>query len=405
MTSSPLAAPAVVQLPPLIDCHVHFREPGLEHKADIASESTAAYYGGITVACDMPNTNPPTQSISALADKVARAKATAHTDCQLFFFFGATAEAHLAELEELWTNPVHSELKAHCCGLKLYLDNSTGNMKSSHSVVKKGFEICGRLQIVLVAHCEQSGINDAAAAQHPYDGPASHSLRRPAESEAASVQEAIALARQYRTPLHLAHVSTAQSLDSVRETRVVDPTLQLTCEVTPHHLFLTTGDYSCCGARVKVNPPVRPPQHHEALWAGLLDGTVDCVGTDHAPHTIFEKDQCDAASQPPSGMPAVEVVVPLLLTVVSGQWPHPTAPKPSTLVAAEQQGRTLTLDDVVRVLHTNPNRIFKLQQPDAPKRSFDLTCEWIVRGEGLHSKCKWTPYEGWHLRGRAVTME
>ncbi|KAG5508931.1 hypothetical protein GH5_06146 [Leishmania sp. Ghana 2012 LV757] len=405
MPCAPSSAPAVVQLPPLIDCHVHFREPGLEQKADIASESTAAYYGGIAAACDMPNTSPPTQSIAALADKVARAKATAHSDFQLFFFLGATAEAHLQELEELWTNPVHAELKAHCCGLKLYLDNSTGNMKSSHAIVEKSFEVCGRLQIVLVAHCEQSQINDAAAAQHPYDGPASHSLRRPAESEAASVQEAISLARHYRTPLHLAHISTAQSLDFVREARDADPTLQLTCEVTPHHLFLTTSDYSCCGARVKVNPPVRPPKHHEALWAGLLDGTVDCVGTDHAPHTLAEKDHCDAAAQPPSGMPAIEVVVPLLLTVAAGQWPHPTAPKPATLAAAEQQGRALTLEDVVRVLHTNPNRIFKLHQSDAPHRSFDLACEWTVRGEEMHSKCKWSPYEGWRLRGRAVTAD
>ncbi|KPA77853.1 putative Dihydroorotase [Leptomonas pyrrhocoris] len=400
------AAPSYAQdgtmahLPPLIDCHVHFREPGLEHKGDIASESTAAYYGGISAACDMPNTAPPTQSIAALADKVARATATAHADCRLFFFFGATAEEHLKELEELWTNPTHADLKQHCCGLKLYLDNSTGNMKSSVAVTEKAFELCGRLQIVLVAHCEQSQINDAAAAQHPYDGPASHSLRRPAESEAASVQEAIAFARQHRTPLHLAHVSTAQSLDAVRETRLADPTLPLTCEVTPHHLFLTTEDYSCCGARVKVNPPVRLPQHHEALWAGLLDGTVDCVGTDHAPHTLDEK---NTAGQPPSGMPAIEVVVPLLLTVVAGRWPHPTAPRPTALVEAAQRGRTLRMEDIVRVLHTNPNRIFHLGEPSAPHRSFDLSCAWTVVGTELHSKCRWTPYEGWQLLGRAVS--
>ncbi|CAM37698.1 putative dihydroorotase [Leishmania braziliensis MHOM/BR/75/M2904] len=405
MSSVPSSAPAVIQLPPLIDCHVHFREPGLEHKANIATESTAAYHGGITAVCDMPNTIPPTQSIAALADKVARAKATAHTHCHLFFFFGATAEAHLQELEELWTNPAHAELKTHCCGLKLYLDNSTGNMKSSQPVVEKSFETCGRLQIVLVTHCEESQINEAAAAQHPYDGPASHSLRRPAESEVASVQEAIALARNYRTPLHLAHVSTAQSLDLVRQARAADPTLHLTCEVTPHHLFLTTGDYSCCGARLKVNPPIRPPQHHEALWAGLLDGTVDCISTDHAPHTIAEKDHCGAAAQPPSGMPSIEVVVPLLLTVVAGQWPHPTAPKPSTLAAAEQQGRPLVVDDVVRLLHTNPNRIFQLRQPHTPDRIFDLQCEWTVHGKDLHSRCQWSPYEGWRLRGRAMAKE
>lgn len=386
---------AIVTLPPFIDCHVHFREPGLEHKATIASESAAAYYGGIAAVCDMPNTNPPTQTIAALADKVHRATATAHPSCSVYFFFGATKMEHLQQLEELWTDPTHAALKARCTGLKLYLDNSTGDLKSSTTVTEAAFALCGRLQIVLVAHCEQSEINNAAASEHPYDGPAAHSLRRPADSEVASVAEAIAMAQRYRTPLHLAHISASGSLDAVRQARRDDASLRLTCEVTPHHLFLSTGDYCSCGAKVKVNPPVRPPLHSHALWEAVLDGTVDCIGTDHAPHTIEEKNDVAA---PPSGMPAVEVVVPLLLSVIAGRWPHPTAPPPPALAGPH----SFSLDTLTRLMHTNPSRIFQIDLSHSPSRRFDTAVTWVVRGSELHSKCGWSPYEGWLLQGRAM---
>lgn len=393
--SSPVAyrkeGDAIAVLPPLIDCHVHFREPGLENKADMHSEGEAAFFGGISVVCDMPNTKPPTQTIAALEDKIHR---SGKARCAMFFFFGATAHEHLHELEELWTNPAHAATRARCCGLKLYLDNSTGNMKSSAEVTAAAFALCGRLHIPLVAHCEQAGINDSAAEAHPYDGPASHSLRRPPTSEVASIEEAIALARAHRTPLHIAHLSTEGGLHAVRAARAADPALRLTCEVTPHHLFLSTSDYSCCGARVKVNPPVRAQSHQAALWAGVLDGTVDCIGTDHAPHTLEEKGD---SANPPSGMPAVELVVPLLLTVVAGHWPHPTEPCPAVLQAGK-----LTLEDVVRLLHTNPNAVFALQQSDTPLRRFDLRQQWTVVESELHSKCKWSPYNGWKLTGKAL---
>ncbi|EPY29605.1 dihydroorotase [Strigomonas culicis] len=267
-------------------------------------------------------------------------------------------------------------------------------MKSSRAVTEKAFALCGRLQIPLVAHCEQAEVNDKAASERPYDGPASHSVRRPAESEVASIAEAVAMARQHRTPIHIAHLSTAGGLDLVRATRREDPTLAITCEVAPHHLLLTTEDYTCCGARVKVNPPVRPPRHHEALWEGILDGTVDCIGTDHAPHTLHDKANME---NPPSGMPSIEVIVPLLLSVVAGRWPHPTAPRPAALVA-----RQLAHGDLVRLLHTNPVRIFNLPVDGLRRPSFDLAQTWIVEEAQLHSKCKWSPYQGWTLQGKAV---
>eukprot|EP00796_Vickermania_ingenoplastis_P007015 gene7015-4975_t len=388
----PPPAGHVVHLPPLVDCHVHFREPGLTAKGDMQSEGTAALAGGIQVACDMPNTSPPTQSIAALQDKVNLA--AAKCPIRMFFFFGATSAAHLDELEALWTKPEHTDLKRHCCGLKLYLDNSTGNLKSSAEVTRAAFALCGRLDIPLVAHCEHAGINEEAGKSVPYTGPETHSLRRPAKGEHASICEAIEMAREFRTPLHIAHLSTREGLDAVRTARREDPSLRLTCEVTPHHLFLTTVDYGCCGSRVKVNPPIREVQHAEHLWHGLLAGDVDCVGTDHAPHTLREKEQPRAAGeQPPSGMPGIEVVVPMLLTVlIAGRWPHPSAPIPAAL---QQDPKKLSMDLLVRVMHENPNRIFRLGLSDAPDPSigFDVGLEWT---------CGWSPYHNWKLVGKRV---
>ncbi|KAH9584320.1 Amidohydrolase-related [Trypanosoma melophagium] len=380
-----------IELPTLVDCHVHFREPGLEQKGDMRSESEAAYAGGIGVVCDMPNTKPPTQTIAAFAEKVQRAK-TVESLCDIRFFFGATTHEHLQELEELWTNPQHSALKQRCAGLKLYLDNSTGDLKSSSDVTEAAFALCGRLGITLVAHCEHAAHNDAACTAHPYTDAASHSLRRPAESEVASIAYAIELARQHKTHLHIAHLSTGDGLDHVRRARLDG--LHVTAEVTPHHLFLTTDDYSCCGTRVKVNPPVRPPQHHERLWEGVLDGTVDCIGTDHAPHTLEEKND---VGNPPSGMPSIELVVPLLLTVCAGRWPHPTAERPKAL-----KTRQLMIEDIVRLMHTNPNSIFNLGLSETKQRSFDLSTEWVVQESMLKSKCRWSPYANWRLVGKAL---
>ncbi|PBJ67947.1 dihydroorotase [Trypanosoma cruzi cruzi] len=382
---------ARVELPTLVDCHVHFREPGLEQKGDMRSESEAAYAGGIGVVCDMPNTKPPTQTITAFAEKVRRAKAVEKL-CDIRLFFGATAHEHLQELETLWTQPQHAALKTRCAGLKLYLDNSTGNLKSSADVTEAAFELCGKLDIPLVAHCEHATHNDEACSANPYTGPASHSLRRPVHSEYASIAYGIELARRHGTRLHVAHLSTGEGLELVRQARAEG--LHVTTEVTPHHLFLTTGDYGCCGARVKVNPPVRPPEHHERLWEGVLDGTVDCIGTDHAPHTLEEKSD---ATNPPSGMPSIEVVVPLLLTVCAGRWPHPTAAMPKALEA-----RRLTIGDIVRLMHANPNRIFGLGLSEKSQRFFDLSMEWVVKESQLKSKCGWSPYANWNLVGKAI---
>ncbi len=383
-------------LPGLIDCHVHFREPGFEHKATMRTEASSAVAGGVTTVCEMPNTNPPTVTVAALADKVRRSWAI--EDCDLRFYFGVTEEAHLFTLRELWTGESDElrRLKKQCCGVKLYLDHSTGNQKVDGGIVEDIFQACKDLGIPLIAHCEDPDMNAEAAKQNTSTLVAAHTDMRPAESEAKSIAYAVGLTRKIGTPLHIAHLSTKQGIALVAAAKKEG--LPVTCEVAPHHLFLTTDDYETLQAKVKMNPPIRTSEHRDALWAGIADGTVDCIATDHAPHTLEEKTK---GLQSASGVPGVETMLPLLLTVAAGKWPHPTSKKPATLPS-------LTAADIVRLCHTNPNRIFKLgKNAIAEKNAVDLivvdpAVSWTIRAEELQSKCKWTPFEGWKVTGKVV---
>lgn len=388
-----ISAAGMWVFPGLIDCHVHFREPGFEYKATMATEAASAVAGGVTTVCEMPNTNPPTVTVAALADKIRRASAI--EDCDLRFYFGITQEAHLFALRELWTSETAelSGLRAGCCGVKLYLDHSTGNQKVDGGIVEDVFRTCYELGIPLIAHCEDPDVNAAAAKQNTSTDVATHSSMRPPESEAASITYAIGLSRKIGTPLQIAHLTTKQGIALVAAAKKEG--LPITCEVTPHHLFLTTDDYAPLQAKVKMNPPIRGAEHRDALWAGIADGTVDCIATDHAPHTLEEKTK---GLQSASGVPGVETMLPLLLTVAAGRWPHPTSTQPATLPK-------ITPADILRLCHTNPNRIFKLGkrgiEVGAPADCIlvDAKQQWTVRAAALHSKCAWTPFEGWKVTG------
>ncbi len=385
--------------PLLIDCHVHFREPGLEHKGTMETESAAALAGGVGTVCEMPNTIPPTVTVATLADKVRRAS---HIDgCVLKFFFGVTEALHLQTLRDLWTGTSMElkRLKHHCAGVKLYLDHSTGDQKVDSFIIEDIFQACADLHIPLVAHCEDSEINQRATeALKNVTHIAAHSEMRPPEAEAASIEYALGFVRKYGTAFHIAHLSTKQGIDLVRKAK--KEKLPVTCEVAPHHLFLTIDDYETLGALGKMNPPLRTTEHQGTLWEGIFDGTVDCIATDHAPHTLEEKN----ASNPleaPSGVPGVETMLPLLLSMAAGHFPHPSSP----LKAQDSQ---LTYEDIFRLCFTNPNKIFSLSAPSiAPKEIariaiVDPDAEWTIKGKNLKSKCGWTPYEGWTMKGRVT---
>ena len=383
-----------ITLPALIDAHVHFREPGLTHKATMASESRAAFAGGVHTVCEMPNTIPPTVTIAALADKVRRADEIESVD--LRFFFGATQAAHIVTLKELFTGSAADlvRLRQRCCGVKLYLDHSTGDQGIDASLLDEAFAAVAELGIVAVCHCEDPATNAAAAAQevHPGADVAVHALARPPSSEDIAVARAIALAHTHGARLHIAHLSTKEALDRVRAAKADG--LPVTCEVAPHHLFLTVDDFAHLGTLAKMNPPLRTREHQEALWEGVADGTVDCIATDHAPHTLAEK-RAGEPLKAPSGVPGVETMLPLLLTVAADAWPHPSSRRPTTA--------RLTYEDIERLCFMSPNTIFRLgKDPLADRLTIDVTIPWVIHAAALSGACGWTPYDGWQMIGKVV---
>lgn len=385
----------LLSFPGLIDCHVHFREPGLTQKGDMESESRAALAGGVTTVCEMPNTVPPTVTVEAFRDKVKRAERI--KDCDIRFFFGVTKEEHIAELRKLLSFESESHgfrLRDKCCGVKLYLDHSTGDQKIDAAIIEDAFRACAELDLPVVVHAEDATINEAESRKlENRKDVAVHSLMRPPESEARAVQFVTELTRRTGARLHIAHLSTKEGLEIVRKAK--RDGLPVSCEVAPHHLFLTVDDYAALGTLAKMNPPLRTRDHQEALWNGILDETVDCIATDHAPHTLEEK-STDDPLKAPSGVPGVETMLPLLLTVASGHWPHPS-------YAKSHSSFVIRHSDIVRLCFENPNRIFRLgRTPGHPRIVIDPNAEWIIRGKELHSKCQWTPYEGWKVKGRVI---
>ncbi|OGJ56034.1 hypothetical protein A2635_05000 [Candidatus Peribacteria bacterium RIFCSPHIGHO2_01_FULL_51_9] len=391
-----------LMLPGLIDCHVHFREPGFPQKGTMVSEAEAALAGGITTVCEMPNTNPPTTTVEALQDKVKRAAKV--QSCDIRFFFGVTEQAHLREFERLLTDASLRIYRERCPGVKLYFDHSTGNQRVNEEVTEDVFRVCAEQSVPLVAHCEDTTVNAKARekVQQEFSHPpvSFHSLMRPSESETTAITHAISLARKHGTHLHIAHISTERGLTIVHEAKKEG--LPITCEVAPHHLFLTTDDYEVLGTLAKMNPPLRSVEDRDALWRGITDGTIDCIATDHAPHTLEEK-QCDNPLDAPNGVLGVETLLPLLFTVASGQWPHHSSQRPAA-------SRGFSVEGVTRLCFENPNRIFRLGRKSIEEEAkenpvfVDPNEEWVIRGGNLHSKCKWTPYEGWKVKGRVKSV-
>lgn len=377
-----------VVFPGLIDCHVHFREPGFEHKATMKSEAASARAGGVTCVCDMPNTDPPTTTIIALSDKIRRAREV--TDCDIRFFFGVTSGIHLATLKDLWTSNSEElqQFKKYCCGVKLFLDHSTGNQKIEEDLLDEVFLACAECHIPIIAHCEDPQMNADALAANSETDVSAHSAIRTSKSEATAIKKAIALVKIHGTAFHVAHLSSKRGLDLIVAAKKEG--LPVTCEVAPHHLLLSELDYKTLGTLCKMNPPVRTVADNEALWQALEDGTIDCVATDHAPHTLAEKKEWEmhpgmSALDAPSGVPGVETALPILLYRLQPERIH-------------------------ALMFHNPNRIFGLGKEDLVVGSHadivivDPLVKREIHAADLHSKCGWTPFEGREVRGQVVRV-
>lgn len=363
-------------LPGVIDEHVHFREPGLEHKADIESESRAAAYGGVTTYFDMPNTKPQTTTLEALADKQERAQRESHVNYA--FFFGATND----------NVDLFARLDSHRVpGIKLFMGASTGNMLvDDDAALDNVFRTASDLGLPLMAHCEDTRLineNMSGARARYGDDPdvALHPVIRSAEACFRSSSKAVALARRWNTRLHIAHVSTARELQLLD--RNEHP--QITGEAVLAHLLFADTDYSRLGARIKCNPAVKTVADRDALRHALADGTIHCVGTDHAPHELQAKQ--GGAARAASGMPMVQFSLPAMLGLVD-------------------EG-VLTIERLVELMCHNPARLFSVEGRGflRPGYKADIAivrphAPWVVTPAVVQSKCGWSPLDGVRLQWR-----
>ncbi len=359
-------------LPGVIDTQVHFREPGLEQKEDLASGSAAAAMGGVTTFFEMPNTSPNTDSVGALADKLDRANGRVWVDHA--FFVGATAE-NLEQLPDLEKQP-------GCCGVKIFMGSSTGNLLVADDATL--LEALRRGERRVAVHAEdEERLRDRLALVRDGADVSMHPVWRDDETALRATQRLISLARQATRRVHVLHITTAEEIAFLAACKDI-----ATVEVTPQHLTLTAPNcYQRHGSLAQMNPPIRDQRHQAALWRGIFEGVVDVIGSDHAPHTIEEKERPYPHS--PSGMPGVQTLLPLMLNHVNnGQ---------------------LSLARLVDLTSAGPQRIYNMMSKgriacgyDADLTIVDLKAEREVSADWLASKCGWSPFLGEKVTGWPV---
>lgn len=321
----------LIKLPGLIDTHVHVREPGATHKEDYASCTAAALAGGITMICAMPNTNPAVVNEEILEEVRALAKKGARCDYALFVGASNDNAATVCELAPA------------AAALKMYLNDTYSTLKLSDMVVWQKHLSNWPKKAPLCVHAERQ-----------------------------TLAAIIMIASLCNRAIHVCHVARKEEILLIKAAK--EKGLKVTCEVCPHHLFLSTDDINGLGPyKSEVRPKLVSPEDQQALWENLH--LIDCFATDHAPHTIKEKSSPNA----PPGFPGLETVVPLLLTAVN-------------------EGR-LTIEDIINKFHKNPRRIFNLPEQYNTYVEVDLDEEWTIPEETKYSKAKWTPFAGKKVRG------
>jgi dihydroorotase-like cyclic amidohydrolase len=320
-------------IPAVVDAHVHLREPGLTQKEDYSTGTAAALAGGVIAVLDMPNTDPPTVDWASLNAKCSAAQAKIR--CDVGLFLGGT-ETNAQEVAKLAPKAV---------GLKLYLNQTFGPL---------------RLQDLpsMLAHVRAWPTSKPMAVH----------------AEGVALAQAIALSWAFGHHLHCCHVSRRAEIELIAVARARGA--RLTCEVAPHHLFLTESDARRLGPLGDMRPTLGTPDDRAALWEHI-ETTVDCVASDHAPHTLEEK----LGANPPPGVPGLETLLPLLLSSVAA-------------------GR-LSLERLVQLVSTNPSRIYTLP-PTLGKAEVELGPKWVLPERGYVSRCDWSPFGGMQVRGRVL---
>ncbi len=362
-------ATGLLLLPGVIDPQVHFREPGLEHKEDLTTASRACAKGGVTSFLEMPNTKPLTITQAALNDKLQRAAQKSIVNYG--FFIGATP-ANLPDL--LAATPT--------CGIKIFMGSAHGDLLVDTAASLE--PIFAQGERLIAVHAEDQGrINQRKQEFAEMTDPAIHSQIQDDIAALNATKLALALSQKYQRRLHILHLSTAIEVEYLREHKPV----WVTAEVTPQHLLLNTDAYGKIGTLAQMNPPLRSHHDNAVLWQGLLDGTIDFIATDHAPHTLEEK----ARGYPntPSGMPGVETALPLMLTqAVAGK------------CSIEQVSQWMS--GAVAKAYNIPNKGAIAIGYDADLVLVDVENYHTVERADLETKCGWSPFEGWNLTGYPV---
>jgi dihydroorotase len=377
-------ASGLTVLPGVIDSQVHFREPGLEHKEDLESGTRAAALGGVTSVFEMPNTKPPTTDADALQDKFDRAAGRAWTDHA--FFIGGTAE-NAEQVDALERLP-------GCAGIKVFMGSSTGSLlveDDDHLAI-----IARKARRRFAVHAEDEARlrerlhlvqNGADVSQHP--------VWRDAEAASLATRRIVNLCRRVGGLVHVLHISTAEEMDILQDFKDV-----ATVETTPQHLTLEAPDcYQRFGTQAQMNPPIRDATHRAGIWAGLRRGVVDVLGSDHAPHTLEEKQRAYPGT--PSGIPGVQTLLPLMLDHVAA-------------------GR-LSLIRLVDLVAHGPARIYGVARKgriaagfDADFALVDLDARREITADWLASRTGWSPFigqtvQGWPiatvLRGQVIARD
>ena len=366
-------------LPGAIDAHVHFREPGFSHKETWETGSKSAAAGGVTTVVDQPNTDPPTVDGAAYDEKAELAAASI---VDYGINGGVTPEWNP---DELFSRPLFA------LG-EVFLADSTGEMGIEEELFREAAARAAEEDVVVTVHAEDADRFDESARAEGADGRRQDadawSAYRTAEAEAVAVERACEIGSEVGAEIHVAHTSTPEGVEAAAVAGA-------TCEVTPHHLFLSREDLDDLGTFGRMNPPLRSEDRRKRMFELLADGTIDIVATDHAPHTREEKDA--SIWEAPSGVPGVGTMLPLLLE-------------------AARQDR-LSYERVQMVTAETPARIFDLpskgrieERADADLVLVDPDASREIRGEELHSNCTWTPFEGHRgvfpeltmVRGRTV---
>jgi dihydroorotase len=357
-------------LPGVIDDQVHFREPGLTHKANIYTESKAAVAGGVTSFMEMPNTNPP-----AFTQELLEAKYSigAETSLANYSFFMGTSQENIEEV--LKTNAKKNDV----CGIKIFMGSSTGNLLVDNPIVLEN--IFSQSELLIATHCEEESIikkNKAALEAIKANlEPSDHPIIRNEEACFESSWKAIQLAQKFDTRLHILHISTAKELQLFSNLRPLKDK-RITSEVCVHHLHFTADDYTTLGNLIKCNPAIKAPENKKALWEGLLDDRLDVIATDHAPHTWEEKQEAYIHAH--AGLPLVQHSLMLMLKYV-------------------HEGK-LSMEKMVEKMSHAVATCFQIKERGFIREGYyaDLVLinesPYTVSKQNILYKCGWSPLEG-----------